>query len=309
MHLLWLATSAHALKYEDTQLEMVHGWTADGALVLEITTHVALRRPNHYDDPSPARGTLRYAVVQRGDAVVQRWLLSKELPSHATNDEPLQVDAWTGWRNANPLVPAPPSRSAPGGVRLEVRPTEGVRSEWRGASVQIVGSCETDAPDPVATFALSNGGEGSWPLHRQPTKAALAQEPIELTGSGRWSADGRRVALIVERPELPTMWALWLPELDVVLSLATPLIGVLAPASLEAAAVDRVDAALRDLGLIQRAPAKAERQVSVVYAASGYEADAAVIASRIPGGATVEPLSWRATQHVVVAVGTSAARP
>lgn len=310
MNLLIWATSAMALTYESSSMGTVHGWTADGALVFEITTHVELRNPDYWNNPTPVRGTLRYAVVQQGDQVLFRWLLAKDLPPHADDKQPLQADAWAMWLlDSGGILPAL-SRSAPSGVRIEVRSAQRVRSEWRGAQAQVVGSYDSvDAADPIVSFGLSNGGDGSWPLYQRPVEVASVQESLELAVAGYWSADGRRVALSVERREIETMWGTKLPSLDVVLAPAAPLIGVLAPASVEGAVVDRVEAAVCDLGPVQRAPAKAERAVSVIYAATGYEADASAIASRIPGGATVEPLSWPAPQHVIVAVGASARQP
>lgn len=311
MNLLVWATSAMALTYEDSSMGTVHGWTADGALVFEITTHVALRNPDYWNNPTPVRGTLRYVVMQQGDKVLFRWLLAKELPPHADNKEPLQADAWAIWLlNSGGPLPAFSSRSTPSGVRLEVRRAERVRSEWHGASAQVVGSYAfVDAVDPIVSIGLSNRGEGFWTLYQRPIEVASVQDSLELAVAGYWSADWRHVALSVERRELDTMWGTELPSLEVVLAPAAPLIGMLAPASVEGAVLDRVEAAVRDLGPVQRAPAKAERAVSVIYAATGYEADARAIASRIPGGATVEPMSWPAPQHVIVAVGASARQP
>ena len=45
----------------------------------------------------------------------------------------------------------------------------------------------------------------------------------------------------------------------------------------------------------------------MVYAAKGVK-DAKKIAERVPGGATVEPLTWKSAAPVVVAVGKTAAQ-
>lgn len=52
--------------------------------------------------------------------------------------------------------------------------------------------------------------------------------------------------------------------------------------------------------------AQAKRATSVVYAGKGQEALAKKLAEALPGGATVEPLTWKAKVDVVVALGSSA---
>lgn len=52
-------------------------------------------------------------------------------------------------------------------------------------------------------------------------------------------------------------------------------------------------------------PAKKARPRSVVYAAKGFEADAQRLAALVPGGATVEPMSWASGADVVLAGGSS----
>jgi hypothetical protein len=53
--------------------------------------------------------------------------------------------------------------------------------------------------------------------------------------------------------------------------------------------------------------ALAERERTVVYAAEGWADEAAAVAAKIPGGATVEPLTWSVpTACVVVALGAEA---
>ncbi len=74
------------------------------------------------------------------------------------------------------------------------------------------------------------------------------------------------------------------------------------------AAFEKAFAALEKAGFApthQRA-AQDARNRSVVYAAKGNEMDAARIAAALPGGATVEPLTWTAQFDVVVALGHSA---
>lgn len=52
-------------------------------------------------------------------------------------------------------------------------------------------------------------------------------------------------------------------------------------------------------------PAQKAREKTVIYAAKGFEAVAATLAKALPGGATVEALTWQAGVDVVVAAGKS----
>ena len=51
--------------------------------------------------------------------------------------------------------------------------------------------------------------------------------------------------------------------------------------------------------------AQKPRQKSVVYAEKGFEAQAARVAAALPGGASVEALTWKAGAEVVIAAGSS----
>jgi hypothetical protein len=73
-------------------------------------------------------------------------------------------------------------------------------------------------------------------------------------------------------------------------------------------ALPRVVKALTEAGFPPAKTGKAvkPRKASVVYTAKGAEAKAKAVAAAIPGGATVEPLTWKSDCDVVVAVGDSA---
>ncbi|HEY3450366.1 MAG TPA: LytR C-terminal domain-containing protein [Myxococcales bacterium] len=94
-----------------------------------------------------------------------------------------------------------------------------------------------------------------------------------------------------------------------VLSLDAPTVEVLAPKGARAA-LRKVVSALAQAGftIAGEAPAKKERAASVVYAAKGQDAAAKAVAAAVPGGATVEPLTWASDADVVVAVGASAGK-
>jgi hypothetical protein len=301
---LWWLTVAHAVQFERSSLGAVHGWTSDGALVLEVVAqeHLYPKDGQTVDGPYEfAIPKWRYVVVLQGDQELHRWLVAKELPSFAP-DSPLQTSEWTAWRNSHPLTLATQSREATHGVRLEVR-SDGSPAQWQGKRFQVQEDHEGEDETHV-TLGLSSAGEGFWQAH-----VHLVERPGAMVGvieeslSAWWSADGRQVALVMERPEAGTMRGPTMPELDVVVSRAAPLVGVLAP---KGVSTDKVATAIASLGVIQKGEAQTARDSSVVYYAAGYEADAKAIAAKVPGGATVAPMDWKGAQHVVVAVGASA---
>lgn len=75
----------------------------------------------------------------------------------------------------------------------------------------------------------------------------------------------------------------------------------------EAVAQELRAALTPDWVVVDVSEALKQRERSVVYAAAGREEAAARLASRIPGGASVEPLTWEVPQAcLVVALGASA---
>jgi len=55
----------------------------------------------------------------------------------------------------------------------------------------------------------------------------------------------------------------------------------------------------------RRREAQKARPKTVVYVAKGSEAQAKALAALLPGGAAVEPLTWKVNASVVIAVGAS----
>jgi hypothetical protein len=88
---------------------------------------------------------------------------------------------------------------------------------------------------------------------------------------------------------------------------AGPLVDVLAAPRLQAAVEPTLKAlAAAGFGATAKAPAQKERPKSVVYTWGGARAAAEKIAALVPGGATVEPLTWVTPSDIVVALGASA---
>ncbi|MEZ4236637.1 MAG: hypothetical protein R3F59_10870 [Myxococcota bacterium] len=116
---IWPYSVASAATFERSELVAVHGWTDTGAFAYEI-----VERENLWPVPESLEGgetgERHYVVVQQGDAIVEKWLVRRALPTFVREDAPLQAEAWTAWRNAHPLSPAIAARTSSGGVRLEV---------------------------------------------------------------------------------------------------------------------------------------------------------------------------------------------
>jgi hypothetical protein len=73
------------------------------------------------------------------------------------------------------------------------------------------------------------------------------------------------------------------------------------------AAFAKVAPALESAGfaVVKTGPAQKARASTVVYAQEGFEQAAQEIAALIPGGASTDKLTWKATGDVVVALGES----
>lgn len=86
------------------------------------------------------------------------------------------------------------------------------------------------------------------------------------------------------------------PEIDV------------AAIDLKDASIDKTMMALEHAGFAptSTAAAKAARAKSVVYVAKGFDDAGKKIAAAVPGGASVEPLTWKTDYDVVVALGATA---
>ena len=89
-----------------------------------------------------------------------------------------------------------------------------------------------------------------------------------------------------------------------------PRVHLLADKSMLAKAGPAVASAIEKAGFapLYMGLSKKARDASVVYSAAGSEEAAARIAAAIPGGATVDKLSWETQADVVVAIGKTAAK-
>lgn len=149
--------------------------------------------------------------------------------------------------------------------------------------------------------------------------AVLPSATFKLRLSGhpgldwRFSPDGKRVAWLLTESECsPTGQGDFNcnDQEQVMLDRAVGPRIQLVGKDLPAQAFSKLAAALDGKGFVVAATGEAQkaRDATVVFVAKGSESDAQKIAAAIPGGATVEALSWKAPFEIVVAVGASAAR-
>ncbi|MBN2801250.1 MAG: hypothetical protein JXX28_19070 [Deltaproteobacteria bacterium] len=301
-----LTQAALALSFPETQLEEVLGWTDDGAVVLKVRRFSTVA-PAGQDFEDVAEMSERFAVVVRGDAEEHRWRLSGEYPDFQKVHPAPEAEAWKKWSAGHPLhAPA----TAPSGLQLRVNPT-GPKGTWslspEGDGVQLTHE-QIGEDIPIAHIGLSNDGDGFWELWTTPFPFSAWSMSATATARPSFSHDGRRVAVLFQTDGAVTMRGAIHGNLDVMLFDAAPLTSILAPQSLPASATQAAKAALAGMGALQTGPAKAARERSVVYYAEGFKPQAEAMAAKVPGGATVEAISWEAPQHVVVALGTSSAQ-
>jgi hypothetical protein len=311
MWTLFFALPAVAATWADADVTDVLGWTADGAVVIELARH-ELYEPEEVADPSSLEpGTVRHVVVLRGDEVRHDWVVGSSVPEFAAPRAPASQEAeWVAWRAAHPIARAVRARTGSAGVSLALRV-----DPWPGddAPDQVdctdqgcsIGAGRDDEQETWVRVGLTST-DGFWPLLRHRVGAPMWTGWLETSVTAWWSADGRRVIVVVDQPTAPTMRGPSFGTATVTVAPAAPLISVLAHASLGSGAADAAARALAGLGAVQTGEAQAPREASVVYAKAGFEEVARQIAARVPGGAAVEPMTWDGPQHVVVGLGASA---
>lgn len=296
-----LCSLALAVEHRSASLGEVFGFTADGALAYGVDVHDLYEPAGEIMDASDYEpGTVHHVVVLRGDAIAHDWVVGADLPNHVARPKD-DAAAWATWRQANPLTAPVKGASNAAGVRVDL---VGVETGAGGPPWQLHRGMDDDE-QPV-TVALSNAGKGRWVVGSVVPAWPVWSSSATSTVDAYWTAGGDRVAVVFVAPEQMTMRGPSFGRVEVHLRQATPLVSVLAPKALGEPTASKVAAAIADLGAIDTGEAKAERDATVVFYAPGHEDAAKAIAAKVPGGATVEPITWDAHQHVVVAVGASA---
>ncbi|MBX7097272.1 MAG: hypothetical protein K1X89_06155 [Myxococcaceae bacterium] len=243
----------------------------------------------------------RYALSLKGDdkkATAKAQDAVKGLPDAA---------AYEGWKKEHPLT-LHLSRTSPDGKRtaeISVKPSDEV--SWKQGTFTFERMFSDDGCRSLLTFSVVTDGKA------QPVQTWWGEGPSAgmLSGTVKpaWSPDGRRVAWVIHR----NMGMVRDTAMDLVKLSATsgPRVEVLADKSIAEQAVPKVTEALGLKGtfVANVGPAKKARDASVVYAAKGFEAQAKELAALVPGGATVEPLTWKTESELVIAAGRSVLKP
>jgi hypothetical protein len=207
--------------------------------------------------------------------------------------------AFDSWKKANPLTMTADRKSKTGTANIAVKLDEG-SSAWKGSSIGWTVENSAKVSLSVTCGKVTNTGD----LIEQEMSATYQPE---WKATPYWDPAGRHVAFLMQEAVAKTMRGPEGGRSSIVLVPCGTRISVVAPAS-AIAEQDKVAAALEKIGynVVDLGPAKAKRAATVVYASAKHTAEAEALAKKIPGGATVEKLTWKPKADIVVAVGDSA---
>jgi hypothetical protein len=205
----------------------------------------------------------------------------------------LDPEEYEAFITRHKLVVTKPSRTSPDGkakaeVKLTAQTGEG---EWKGGTYK-------PPSQSSAEFSVERDGKSTPSLRWYSGAADLETY---------WSPDGKYVAWVVR----PSTWEgmdgskTWSIGVG---TGGTPRVQLLADKAILAKAVPAVTDAIVAAGFTPTwsGPALKARDGTVVYAADGYDEAAKKAAEAVPGGATVDKLSWKADAELVIAIGKSA---
>jgi hypothetical protein len=221
------------------------------------------------------------------------------------------------WKTDFPM--APPNGSVRcGGSELVAKP-EDLGGSWFGASLPayregappkaLTDGGLTLPPGPPLVVTLgARSGDKTW-VHAEFSTSSRMGWHADLTVRPVWSPDCRFVGWVLSgyRPSSAATGP-WRPDRAALVGPVGPTIHIMAHRSAPEV-VDPIADALRGAGFAPHVGAKAlkDREATVVYTSGAAKAEAARIAAVIPGGATVEPLTWPTPADLVVAAGRTAA--
>jgi hypothetical protein len=213
--------------------------------------------------------------------------------------------AFDAWKKQHPLAKTPGKKSAKGTAAVDVAfaSTDGEakpeKPTWAKSSISW--SVEASA---TVTLATACG--------KDRASEAIAQEIAAMyvphwTATPIWDPSGHRVAFVLEEAVAKTMRGPDGGRLQYVIVPCGTRVDVVAPAGLEAATGPVADAVEKaGFTVVSIGTAKAARTQTVVYADAAHIDVAAKLAAALPGGATVDKLTWKPKADIVVAVGDSA---
>jgi hypothetical protein len=218
-------------------------------------------------------------------------LLDKYAPKGA------DVASFDQWKKDHPIA-GKSQRLGPNGAKADIV-VEGVERTWRGEAV----SWEVIDATTV-TFVTS--------VNKRAERLSLPQEMAAMyapnfTAEVWWDPTGRRAMFALDQHDAHTMRSLETFTVQLYFLGGGTAVELLSTKALQPSAVKSVDA-IEGAGfaVTARGEAQKARPSTVVYCDDKHQAEAQKIAAAIPGGATVEKLSWKANGDVVVALGDTA---
>lgn len=320
------------------------GWSADGQSLVWQTTEVAQSFPKKYilhkgdedvevPDPSKLSPEDRAKVeevdpsqmmggepqtdetmtlvtvhdVRRGsDAhfVLAYKMLTKE--GHAATLEKKyaaagDAKAFDAWKKAHPLTKASARKTRAGeaGVAVKMENPEGDPPAWDKSSIGWIVTGTT-----TVTLSVTCGKDTAREVIQQ--EMAAMYEP-DWTATPYWDPTGHRVLFLLQEAVAKTMRGPDGGHIQYVVVPCGPRVEVVASSGLDQAAVKVADAVEKaGFTAISIGPAQAARPATVIYADAAHTELATRLAAAIPGGATVDKLTWKPKADLVVAVGASA---
>jgi hypothetical protein len=289
------------------------GWSSDGVRFLYATP---VEDAGELDDMGGGSATVQLGIAVDGrTGIAERYLISSS--GKPTAKERAEWKALPGAAAWNDLVKASGARcdggrASPDGAATAEIAIKGkqVKGRWNKAGrVFSFGYEGDDIGDEIAaTLMLSVARAGKSVLSESMRTAGPGGGTLSGDVRVCWSPTGRRVAWIVRRA--PGMMR-DPGEYSVLVGPTTaPRIQLVADKSVLAQAAAKVGAALEAAGIVSTSAKPSNeataRPATVIYAATGFEADAQRIAAAIPGGATVAKLDWKPPFDIVVGIGATA---
>jgi hypothetical protein len=292
----------------------LRGWTADGATVYYEPLAEDAGVPTDIAGPS---ASVSFGIAADGrSGVGKKFFLSSTGDPTAKEKKawkamPQKVDWAIALANNKPSCAAT-GQAGLDGVTLDVAIAgKGVKGRWRSGGEFAFFYDGDDFVEKRATLTIRATREGrSATLATWPVDSPGASQGGGLSGDVRacWAPGGLRVALVLHRRS-GMMRAPGDTRL-VVAATRGPRVQLVADAAILGDAIARVAAKLEAAGFVAtgtKASNEAKPRAStVIYAAAGFEADAAQASQAVPGGATVEKLDWKAPYDLVVGIGATA---
>ncbi len=208
--------------------------------------------------------------------------------------------------------PTPASTTSKDGALKAEIVLQGATGAWKGNRFEFTAKSASKArPAKARAYAVLPSGQ----------KALSASFEVSVPKGAivaYWSPDGRYVAWGIEdaKKQLADMFvgATWGPSVELLLDDALSQTRVSSkdeagkPSTI--ALRPKLERQLWAAGvnLVVSGRAQKARETTVIYAAKGFEDAARKLVGSVPGGATVEALTWASPCDVVVAVGSAAAK-